>query len=359
MASCPCPNPDDEPDALCCPDPIVLADAVDGRDRTCKRRRIKPGTKGVLAAKNKKAGFLDGSAANPVNMDFEQVLASDGYMLIQTPSGRLLAVKPDATLAAANPVLQAVYQDGVIKFVPVSFSNQSINDAEVTDVKCGFLAALACAGDGKVRLGKFLPDCITVEDELRYLTVDANGRVCCDTKAIDACPAAAPATELDSLTGCVDGVETSILPVLGKRLSIVDSGGAKFALIDAVADTTYLAAPVNIFTQQKTTGPPVAVVTPHDLTAIVGWMDGFTEVMLDIRMDAVVISADYQADLKVDGVIAGSVLLVAAFGNSAMVNRGWYPIKTPGAIQSELTYAPGTPGTFSRFNCFLDVVAFK
>lgn len=206
-----CENGDYTPDASCCPDTQDFVNAIDGRDRNCKIRRILP-AKGFLAnlLGSNKAGFLDGSADQPIGANFEQVLSSDGYVIIQTQAGRILALKPDDE---SSQLLSLVWDGGVLKFAPITF-DATFDDATISSVKSGFLAALACSGTGKLTIGKFLPGC----EGTRYLTIDAAGNVTCDTVEVGNCRNVTAVDELDSLWGCKEGVFSPIVPVEGKTL---------------------------------------------------------------------------------------------------------------------------------------------
>lgn len=214
MATCSnCQNSDYDPDNPCCPDSVPLVNAVMGKDRSCKTKRIET-RKGILAEASGKAGFMDGSAEQPIHLGLEEVQGIDGGVMVQTPSGRVLLLIPNPETAAST-LLQLVYDGSVLKFVEVSFDNQSLADEEVSVTDSGILAAWGCAGDGRIKLSKFVPGC----EGLRYLVINEAGDVTCDTREIDDCMGTlAEDGTMDFILGCEGGKLVTIAPEDGSIL---------------------------------------------------------------------------------------------------------------------------------------------
>jgi hypothetical protein len=298
--NCPCPDPNSEPDDVCCPDTIDVADAIDARDRSCAKRRIKPsGGKGILAVtKVNKWRASDGSSNQPVVMDFEQVASSTGYNIVQDLSGRLLALKPTPT---GTEILKLVFADGELKFVPDNFSNQSINDDEITSVTSGVLAAIACDGEGRVKIGKFLPDCITVEGAKRFLVIDEDGNVTCDDIDVGTCREVDSVDEMDSLRGCAAGLEVELLPVAGKTIIGSDATPSKWIVDDSVSAH----APVDrtvVHSSHVPFADNTALRTDViDITALPGYLADYKFAMLTFKYYAASSTSHFIHDVAVDG----------------------------------------------------------
>ena len=232
MYNCPCPT-DVVPENPCCPNTTELGSTIEVRDKDCNPRRLLVNGAGVLAARNGKAGMMDGSANQPVTMNFESFFAADGYVLLQSPGGRIIAIKPNEDLAAPNAILQFVYQDGAFKLVPITHENL-FSDSDTPSNASGIMAMIACGGpQGLIKLGKFIPFPQTPTGGPFPVVVDSNNVIRASDVAIDECPATDSVSELTTLIGCVDGKWKTILPVKDKTLIGVESAGAvKWALKD-------------------------------------------------------------------------------------------------------------------------------
>jgi hypothetical protein len=197
------------PESVCCPDTAESGVSVDVRDRNCKVKRVR-GAKGLFGAiKGKVVQFLDGSSSQPIELSLETVLSSNGYVVIQTVDGRVLALNPNGS----SVPLQLVYDSGVLKFVPFTTSKNYI-DSELVSSNSMVLAGFSCLADGNVQLGKFLPNCTGN----RHLVISEDGKVTCDTVEVGACRSVTAVDDLDSVWGCKDGVFSPLLPVEGKVL---------------------------------------------------------------------------------------------------------------------------------------------
>jgi hypothetical protein len=284
MATCStCQNSDYDPDNPCCPDSVPLVNHVLGKDRSCKTKRIEA-RRGILASASDKAGFLTGSASQPIaGMDFEQVLSSDGYVIIQTPNGRLYALKPDG--GSEGTLLQLVWDGSVLKFVNIDFNNSSLADDAVSVTDTGFLAAWGCAGDGRIGLKKFVPGC----EGSRYLVIDTEGNVTCDDRETDDCYGETVSDGLmDFIVGCSEGKIVKIAPEDGSILQYkLVEGVAKWSLEPFVQNETFVGG--EFFLQRDftlvsdLTFGPVNVNYPASVPSTAKWVQIRTNVYFLIQ----------------------------------------------------------------------------
>jgi hypothetical protein len=363
-----CENPDYTPEAQCCPDTANTVNAVDGRDRNCKIRRVLP-TKGFFAnlIGTNTAGFLNGSAEQPLYSDIEDVLASDGYVIIQTEGGRILALKPDGELAASQS-LSLVYSGGVLKFAPFEF-DMEFTDEDMASVKSGFLAALACSGTGKLTIGKFIPGCTGT----RHLVIDAAGNVSCDTIEVGACRDVTAVDQLDSIWGCKDGVFSPLLPVVGKTL--IGSGDpVKWVLGENLSnkvllDTRYLIAKRNSgFT--ATTNIPVAIDLTgttsgtqsgtFDMTVIPSYVAGYTIAWVRIAtmVNATGAGLEALAHCVINGEIK-SQSWIDTVNDFGYKNDVLYPVKLTGDSFTYELYTYAQSGTQTEAFVQLEIVGWE
>lgn len=293
----PCENTDYTPEALCCPDTQVLVNSVDGRDRNCRLRRVIP-IKGLFGTINSKAGFLDGSSEKPIFTDVELVTASNGYVIIQTEEGRILAIQPGED--SSTQLLTLVYDGGVIKFAAVNNEDLTFTDANLESIKSGMLVSLTCAGaDGKVQFGKFSPGC----EGTRALVIDADGNVTCDDIEIGACRDVTPVNEFDTIWGCKDGIFSPILPVEDKVLvGTGTSPDTKWALGDYKSGIE-LITPRVLLASGAFTSPAVGVIDTSNISwaAQTGYDAGYRYALVRAILRLGSNGMDYNGQLQLDG----------------------------------------------------------
>lgn len=233
MATCGnCENPDYTPGADCCPDTTEAGLSLDVRDRNCRIKRL-VAERGIVAADERatRIKFTDGSNGRPLFLDVEEITGSDGSVLLQTPSGRILAVVPDGE---SSQLLTLVYDGGQIKFAPVNYDDLKFTDANLPTAKSGFLAGYSCAADGRVQLAKFIPGC----EGNRYLVINEAGEVTCDTRETDDCLGeVAEDGIVDYIFGCKDGKIVKIAPEEGNILQYKDS---KWEMLASAANEVWV-----------------------------------------------------------------------------------------------------------------------
>jgi hypothetical protein len=279
--------------------------------------------KGLLGAHFKKWLALDGSDAKPINLDLIQQISVNGYVVIQAKSGRIIAVKPDADLASANAILQFGLKDGELKFFPISLSELSWSDEDVPSTKEGFLAALACAGDGQVTLGKFDPQCVLEDGQFKYLKIGFDGKVVCEDFNVGECPDIEAVEEFDSLWGCFDGQMVPMLPELGKTI-IGEGDPVRWVKSDAVGNHVPVARTVVLSSHVALADNTALRTDDIDIAALPGYLAAYTFAMLTFKYYAASSTSHFIHDVAVDGrgyvgVACGTDFEVPYHYNSALV----------------------------------------
>ena len=344
MNNCPCPT-DIIPANPCCPNTIDLGSTIEVRDKDCNPRRLVVNGTGVLAARNNKAGMMDGSAEKPLTMDFESFFAADGYVLLQSPGGRVIAVKPNEDLTAPNAVLQFVYQDGAFKLIPISHDNL-FDDATSPSSSQGIMAMIACGGaQGLIKLGKFLPFPQTVTGGPWPVVVNNKNEVLASTKAINEIPATDSVEKLDVLLGAVDGKWKTILPVKDKTIIGVETGGVtKWELKDTTSGVTPVARTV---VYSKEHGAPFIpnITEPINVAGLTGYLAEFKFALLHFQYRIATSSANQIVNLAIDGRIYSGVATIAGgFSAESNNNSAIVPIPTAKTWSLTITNTGNTSG---------------
>jgi len=317
MPNCPCPT-DIVPTNPCCPNTTDLASSIVVKDKDCNDRRIVVNSAGVLAARNNKAGMMDGSAEKPLIMNFETFFAADGYVLLQDPGGRVIAIKPDVDLTSTNAILQFVYEGGAWKLVPLSHDNL-FSDKDTPSNAKGIMALLACGGpQGLLKLGKFIPFPQALTGGPWPIVVDKDNQVFASSKAINEIPATDSVDKLDVLLGAVDGKWKTILPVKNKILVGVETAGAvKWELKDDTSAYVSVAR-TNIYSRSAVIADGSAILAPAtiDIKTLLGYKEEFTFAVLHFVYRAATWDSDMTHDVAVDGRNYVGIYLNAGSGNA-------------------------------------------
>src|SRR5690606_9918303 len=102
---------DCEAEDPCCPDETFEGTAIDVRGRNCEVRRLIPGNKGLLNARNGRVQFSSGSEKEPIYTDLPYYTAQDGVLIVQATDGQWKGLKP-----SDNGVYDLIYDGGSFRF---------------------------------------------------------------------------------------------------------------------------------------------------------------------------------------------------------------------------------------------------
>lgn len=143
-----------------------------GVDRNCDPVRLEKYSSGLVwVDKNDYVKILDGSNDNPIKLKLPSKQTSDGSIVIQDSSGRVISVSPiesEDTLYLSNT-------GGVFSFTKFNQSAK-LNPDEIVNVSSGNLAVIACGGQGGVSIGNLVlgSDYPTPSGQYRYLVIGSD-----------------------------------------------------------------------------------------------------------------------------------------------------------------------------------------
>jgi hypothetical protein len=319
------------PESVCCPDTADSGVSVDVRDRNCKVKRVR-GSKGLFGAiKGKVIQFLDGSSSQPIELSLESVISSNGYVVIQTNDGRILALGA----AESTVPLQLVYDSGTLKFVPFAATKNYI-DADLVSSDAMVLAGFSCLADGNVQLGKFIPGCTGD----RALVISEDGKVRCDAVEVGMCRDTPAVNEFDTIWGCKDGVFSPLAPVEGKVL--IGTGASpdtKWALGDGIQGFTMISprATVKSVSYLEQSGVFNDTI---DWTIQSGYNAAYRYALIRVWIQMQSRGIDFNAELDLDGryIIQSQVREHGPLSVDTNTNSDQQWVIIPGSKNSALTY---------------------
>lgn len=320
---------DCESEDPCCPDEVLEGSAIDVRGRNCEVRRLIPGNKGLLNARQGRVQFSDGSENEPIYTNLPYYTAQDGVLVVQAADGQWKGIRP-----SDNGVYDLVYDGGSFRFSPKGETSSLFSEQSIGAVSTGYLVSFGCSSNGMIRLSRFQPDV----GGTKFLLIQPDGSVVPSTYDFDRCDDYPVESSLDSLVGCKGNFKSRMALEPGEFLKADEDGklvgavlepGLKMPLSPAVAYSYNGVHAVNNGTYNLAT-----YSVPADATAVI----------VRVQMASWVTSGDSLTvgyNLHINSERVGRLLhSMSSYDGDAMV--GEFLIKMPN--DGVLNFA-GTPHT--------------